>query len=1554
MAVTLYNVVFTNEIRVNNLISGTQYLPEIKTFSDGSSLVVWGGQDGSGSGVRARRLDASGAPIGVEFSVNVTTQGGQGTARIAKNEDDSYTIYWQSSGHADGVGVDIVGRRFDAAGVAISDEFIINTTTTYDQLWPQATTLADGRHLVTWANANASGTMVSVSGRIIGADGVGLGDDFVIGAISGITEVNWTPTLTSLTDGGFLALWKSADGSGSGVFARRYDADGNAAGAAFRVNAAITADQQIPGAVALPDGGFVITWTSGHGSRMGIYAQRYDAAGAKTGGEFQVNTITTVNHYDSRVYAMPNGGFVVTYSVGDGRDGSGSGVYAQRYDANCVRISGEFRLSETSAGNQYQQALSVRDDGSLVVVWASPDGDSQGVYSRVITPAVTPYLPDAERRVNVDTAGNQRVPAVTVFSDGSSLVTWGGDDSSGNGVRARRLDAAGNPVGAEFTINTVTQGGQDMPCIARNVDDSYTIYWHSSGHGSAIQIVGQRYDATGAAISGEFTVNTDTDNKLRPQVTTLADGRHIVTWMNLNANDVPVSVSGRLMTPDSAGQGDEFLIGLISGVPANNWFPTVASLADGGFVAMWKSADGSGSGIYARRFDAAGAVTGSAFRINATTLNDQQLPSATGLPDGGFVVAWTSNGQDGSGNGIYAQRYNAGGAKVGGEFRVNTAAAANQYDSQVFALPDGGFIVAYTAGDSQDGDGAGIFAQRYDANCVKVGPEFQISLNTAGNQYQQSMAVRDDGSLIFVWASPDGDGQGIHSQLVHTTDPMQTIVGGAGDDVLAGGEGRHRVIGGDGDDLIHGGSGFDRLDGGAGNDTIFAGEGDVATGGAGFDILWREGASPLSWDVGGAGFEEVHGGSGNDSLWTSLPGSIFIDGGGGNDTLIGASGNDTLDGGSGADSLIGGTGNDVYYVDDPGDAVVELNGEGVDEVRTALASYALGGGVEILTYVGSGNFSGVGDGLDNTIAGGAGADTLDGGAGTDTLIGGTGNDVYIVDAVDDVVVENAGEGVDEVRTALASYTLAANVENLTFTGGGDFSGAGNGGNNTLTGGGGNDTLSGFAGSDWLDGGSGADMLIGGTGNDTYIVDDVGDVVTELGGQGADTVRTSLNTYTLPDNIENVVFTGAGNFTITGNALNNNLKGGSGTDVLFGMDGDDTLNGGGGADTLIGGTDNDIYYVDNVGDVVTENPGEGADTVNSSIGYTLGANVEKLVLTGSSAINGTGNDLDNTLTGNGAANTLDGGVGDDTLTGGGGADMLIGGDGFDTAVYSGRALDVTFTATANGWIVTDLVHGAGADTLSGIEQVQFSDRLIYLDGRNNAPLIDQTLIENTDEDAAATVLDLLSGASDFEGQTLSVINFAQSDGPAAVVTRNGANFQLDPTQFGGLAAGETVTLTFSYNVFDGQDGTAQTLTVTVTGYDEPLQLTGGLGDDALTGGGNDDTLIGGAGADTLTGGAGSDIFFFQSPDEGLDVITDFQLGVDLIEVLAAEFDNLPIGQLSADRFSSDGVVTADTRFIFDPNAGVLSYDADGSGAGAAVGLAALNTSIFNYTGVFVAS
>lgn len=594
------------------------------------------------------------------------------------------------------------------------------------------------------------------------------------------------------------------------------------------------------------------------------------------------------------------------------------------------------------------------------------------------------------------------------------------------------------------------------------------------------------------------------------------------------------------------------------------------------------------------------------------------------------------------------------------------------------------------------------------------------------------------------------------------------------------------------------------------------------------------------------------------SLSDSLLGTGFADrlsGLAGNDTLSGGAGNDTLDGGSGNDRLVGGANNDVYLVDARGDVVVET-GTGLSEVDTVMASlsYVLGANLERLTLTGAAAINGTGNALANllngnaaanilgggaghdTLNGGAGNDTLDGGAGNDAMAGGTGNDAYVVDSSFDTVTETGTltSEIDRVNSSV-SFTLGANLERLTLTGGAAINGVGNALNNVVTG---------NASGNVLNGGAGSDTMTGGLENDTYIVDSAGDVVSETSTLAVEIDRViSSISYTLGANIERLALGGSAAIQGTGNALSNlllgngaanRLSGAAGDDTLQGGLGNDTLNGGIGTDSMSGEGGNDWYFVDSSLDQVVETATSAAefDAVISTLNsYTLPVNVERLVLSGS-AVFGTGNAGNNRIDGNAGANFLVGGFGDDTLYGNDGNDNLDGRLGADL-----------------------LVGGAGSDTY----------------------LVD---------DAGDTVIEAGTAAGEID-KVYSQVSYVL-----------GANLEnLEISSFtgtlhaGGNALDNFIMVSDVLSTIDGAAGNDTLLGAarndTIDGGEGNDSMAGGFGGDLLRGGDGDDVLKGDGGADSLVGGAGSDAFVIGGPYEA-DVVADFVSGTDriLIDLAAA--------------------------------------------------------------------
>ena len=529
------------------------------------------------------------------------------------------------------------------------------------------------------------------------------------------------------------------------------------------------------------------------------------------------------------------------------------------------------------------------------------------------------------------------------------------------------------------------------------------------------------------------------------------------------------------------------------------------------------------------------------------------------------------------------------------------------------------------------------------------------------------------------------------------------------------------------------------------------------------------------------GDDQIYGRGGDDTL----------NGGDDDDRLYGEDGSDTLNGGAGHDILVAGTGS-------ASEGINTLNGDG-------------------------GNDQLHGDRHTDTLNGGDGNDRLDGRSGIDWLNGGAGDDDYHItvtnEGAPDNVTEAAGEGIDTVyyrgtfNGSTNSYTLPANVERL-FLLGETRNGTGNDLNNTIVG---TDVLGNI-----LDGGAGVDVLNGGGASDIYYVDETGDTVIEYAGGGlADEIRSTA-TYYLSDvyDVERLVLLGTASINATGNSLDNTLYGNSGNNVL---------NGRAGADKMYGGAGDDTYYVDHQDDVVGDYLNSGYDTVFSSISFSLaGIHIEKLVLTGSAAINATGNSLVNHIIGNSANNIIDGNVGGgDRLEGGLGNDIYIVDTTddviVDTGGYDRIQSSVTFSLVGHNDIenltLTGTSHinatgNAGTNVLTG----NSGDNV--LDGNGGR--------------------DYLAGGV---GNDTYVV-----DSTDDTVTESHASHGID-----------TVRVGFSYTLG------AHLENLVLTGYDA-INGTGNELANAITGNGNHNVLDGRGGVDVLNGGAGNDTYIVDATNE----------------------------------------------------------------------------------------
>jgi Ca2+-binding RTX toxin-like protein len=732
---------------------------------------------------------------------------------------------------------------------------------------------------------------------------------------------------------------------------------------------------------------------------------------------------------------------VASGAAAAGSLGSGSLTYALVRDAE----HGSLTLN---GDGTYSYAPDAGYVGSDRFLYSVSDGATTAVrLAPVEVPLASAFAGGSDIAANTYETSSQAHPSVSGFPDGGYVVVWqsDGQDGSGLGIYGQRFDGTGAAVGSEFLVNSTVSNSQWGPSVLALEDGDFVVTW-SAPDGSNYGVYGQRYDASGTAVGSEFRLNTTTSNEQQdPEMALLEDGGYVVVWGAIGQEGFSgygYGVHGQRYDASGAAVGGQFRAN--SHVQDSQFDPYVAGLLDGGFIVTWTSnnQDGSGGGVYGQRYNALGAKVGGEFLVNTTTSNSQHDVSVVSLLDGGFVVTWTSDGQDGSGSGIYGQRYDASGVAVGTEFQVNTTVTGNQDGSDSTRLADGGFVVTWRSYDTSSSTWYG-YGQRYDATGLAQDDEFVIGAIVDTEQGVMVEAL-SDGGFVTVFVGADGDGTGVFSRVYGSSDTV--LEGGAGNDTLAGAAGSdtasyatttagvtvdlaagtasgtesgsdtlisiENAVGGSGNDVLTGDTGDNVLTGGAGDDTL--------TGGAGIDtVSYAATTAGVTVDL-SAGTA-----SGTESGSDTLSGIETVVGGSGADTLTGDAGDNVLTGGAGDDTITGGDGDDTAsYAATAAGVTVDLAAgtatgtESGSDTLSGIETVVGGSGADTLT----------GDGNVNVLTGGLGDDALTGGAGDDLLVGAGGEDALEGGADDDRLIGGAGDdtldGGDGTDTAVYTGPLS--------------------------------------------------------------------------------------------------------------------------------------------------------------------------------------------------------------------------------------------------------------------------------------------------------------------------------------------------------------------------------------------------------------------------------------------------------------------------------------------------------------------------------------------------
>lgn len=609
-------------------------------------------------------------------------------------------------------------------------------------------------------------------------------------------------------------------------------------------------------------------------------------------------------------------------------------------------------------------------------------------------------------------------------------------------IKAQIFAADGRKIGGEFQVNSETFNTQYKPTVTGLANGGFVVSWEDAsrtlGDASNASIKAQIFHSDGSKSGGEFLVNTQTESdQSNPTITSLANGGFVVSWSDVSrtlGDDSGSSIKAQIFNPDGTKSGTEFVVN--TQISGSQFQPTITGLTNGGFVISWFNAsnaprDSDGS-VAAQIFAADGTKVGDEFRVNTEREGVQNEPTIASLANGGFVVSWMGNSELQGGDSIRAQIYDQDGTAVGGEILVSPI-FGHQTEPTITGLADGSFVVSWTD-DSRtvnNADIANIHAQVFTANGTKLGEELLVNTQRVNGQEQPTITSHADGGFVVSWTDFYRDPLGTGATTIKAQ--IFEVRG----DVLDGSQAGDRLTGTGFGDVLNGLKGNDILFGLGGRDTLEGGRGnDTLDGGAGIDTAsYADASRAVRVNLSHSGVQNTVG-AGNDILISieNLTGSKFDDtltGDDGANGLVGGDGHDQIDGGMGADRLEGGFGNDRYYVDDAGDQVIESSPFGGQDTVFAASAFTLGDNVENLTLTGSASISGSGNALDNVVVGNAGDNRLNGGAGRDMLTGGLGADTFVFDSL---VPQSRGDvirdfvtGADHIALSVATFGALAGL-----------------------------------------------------------------------------------------------------------------------------------------------------------------------------------------------------------------------------------------------------------------------------------------------------------------------------------------------------------------------------------------------------------------------------------------------------------------------------------------------------------------------------------------------
>ncbi|MEN9361964.1 MAG: hypothetical protein RL095_3499 [Verrucomicrobiota bacterium] len=789
-----------DEVLVNTSVMNHQDNSSVSLLADGGWLVTWQSfnEDGSLEGIYQQRFTEDGVKAGDE---NLVARGANALPEIAGLADGGWVVLWGSSDLAPFLDseFEVLQQRYDRNGAPLGDICIVSTGLPGDQYSPRVASLPDGGWIVVIQSSSAPDYQSHVYLQAFASDGTKSGGEILV---SGHLLEQWNPDLAASSDGSWMTTWlevvATANGVQTQVMAQRYQMedchDNTAPSGTLSIQGNPVLGQTLFADNAISDadgiGTITLTWYDSSGNIVGIgdtlllteelLGERIHLTATYVDGR---GTVEQIRSQDTGEIAQPIDNSPATGSVSiDGVPLQGQTLVASH---NIEDADGLGEITYTwydQNGNSVGQGASLLLSTDLVGMNLHVDasfvdgrGNAESISSDLLdfvrmlpgTAASASNLTlGAEFQVNSFIPEDQARAKSIPLADGGFLVTWVSwhQDTAGYGIYAQRYSAQGQAVGNEFQVSSDYPSDQDYSSVCALANGGWAIAWASFGQdGSGWGVFARVYDGQSQS-SEEFQVNsTSSGNQSQPSLSALQDG-FVISWIQEGENP---GVYAQGFNTDGSTRGNEFQV---NSQPSSMVTQSVSTQLDNGDIVMiWSSygQDGSEWGIFGQRFTPDLSSVGPEFQINTFTEDCQFYPAIYALGDGGFLVAWTSQQQDGTNSGVYAQRYNAEGHRVGEEFQVCANPVGDQWLPSIAKLSDGGFLISWTS-DLRDGDSFAICAQRYAADGSRVGSEFLVNEYTASYQAGSNAISLQDGSLLLTWHSfgQDGSDSGVFARQI--------------------------------------------------------------------------------------------------------------------------------------------------------------------------------------------------------------------------------------------------------------------------------------------------------------------------------------------------------------------------------------------------------------------------------------------------------------------------------------------------------------------------------------------------------------------------------------------------------------------------------------------------------------------------------------------------------------------------------------------------------------------------------------------------------------------